>query len=773
MIKTLSMALMILMLSAVSQAAFELVDNFDTGTDTAAAIPFDGATYYTIPPYTINARTGPAPVSAIWDSASDESNNVQMELASGTTDRYGRLASNSTGIPRGVGFNQTYKTIGAIGTGGLGEMFFRYRVNLDTKIVKTYMGIHSLTSTAGTAPFVEDQVLNAPNYIQAGFLLTGTGVDTFCDIKTTNGLTILKAGIERTASSYYDVWIVANHVTDSFDLYMREATEGRSVPPPSKTPADLIASNIPFGNGSGLPAHAPLVGGMWTCGNGTGTDQPTTTKFDDVYWDGDATTTKAGYNVSSPIVPAYNQLNVPRNQDFSWGAPTDPNVEQLIGYNVYVDSSPTKVAAADSGCEWKSLAQAGTTFTTPVLAAGNTQYFWRVDSIIEMDNDPNHVHATIAGDIWKFTTRGVSITAQPADSVVKAAEQAQFTVAATSPEGLPLSYQWHSSLDQSNNTPANDVHVGTNSATYTIPTVALTDEKYYYCTVTDTVSSVSSNAVSLGVKRQLARWTLNQSDYNATTRQYNDVAAGNLYPATIADVNDTAAFVTGIVTPTAAGAVAFDPNSAGIVGPLNPSEMTKQLSVGAWVKWDGTQDITGVGGTVIQKGDVYATSMWYFRVRSPYVNNLASVRFYNTFGCVLGSGSNTDPNLCIGANVWSHLFVTYDGAIAKLYINGKLVGTDTSAGTLGVGSGADTAASLRFGVGSTELLGKFPGAIDDIQIYNYALSDAGVAYAYTDVVGGTICLDSQIPNDYDRNCRVDIGDLAFIAANWLYDQILP
>lgn len=77
---------------------------------------------------------------------------------------------------------------------------------------------------------------------------------------------------------------------------------------------------------------------------------------------------------------------------------------------------------------------------------------------------------------------------------------------------------------------------------------------------------------------------------------------------------------------------------------------------------------------------------------------------------VLGGGST------LVANTWYHLAATYDGASQKLYINGKLVASRAQSGPIATSSGY-----LR--IGGNKVWGEyFKGKIDDVRIYNVALS---------------------------------------------------
>jgi len=88
----------------------------------------------------------------------------------------------------------------------------------------------------------------------------------------------------------------------------------------------------------------------------------------------------------------------------------------------------------------------------------------------------------------------------------------------------------------------------------------------------------------------------------------------------------------------------------------------------------------------------------------------------------LGYNNNYQaPSTANATNTWYHLVFTYDGTNAKIYKNGTFLGTTTKSwNTLNNSDAFD----LGVGVGG-ELW--FDGAIDDLQIYNYALTDSQVA----------------------------------------------
>jgi beta-lactam-binding protein with PASTA domain len=72
-------------------------------------------------------------------------------------------------------------------------------------------------------------------------------------------------------------------------------------------------------------------------------------------------------------------------------------------------------------------------------------------------------------------------------------------------------------------------------------------------------------------------------------------------------------------------------------------------------------------------------------------------------------------------NTWTHIASTYDGANFRFYVNGVLVGTTAGSGSINVANGA-----LRIGGNNSSTGEFFRGLIDEVRIYNRALSAAEI-----------------------------------------------
>ena len=68
----------------------------------------------------------------------------------------------------------------------------------------------------------------------------------------------------------------------------------------------------------------------------------------------------------------------------------------------------------------------------------------------------------------------------------------------------------------------------------------------------------------------------------------------------------------------------------------------------------------------------------------------------------------------------------------------------------------------------------FYGAIDDLKIFNYPLSEMEVAKYYFDITGKSVCIESSRPSamyDLNNDCAVNLLDYAEFAKAWMQSGI--
>jgi hypothetical protein len=89
-------------------------------------------------------------------------------------------------------------------------------------------------------------------------------------------------------------------------------------------------------------------------------------------------------------------------------------------------------------------------------------------------------------------------------------------------------------------------------------------------------------------------------------------------------------------------------------------------------------------------------------------------------------------------NTWTHLTATYDASTLRLFVNGVQVGSQTTTGALLTSTGA-----LR--IGGNSIWGEhFAGLIDEVRIYNRALSQAEIQADMNAPVGSPLSVSESL-----------------------------
>ncbi len=102
-------------------------------------------------------------------------------------------------------------------------------------------------------------------------------------------------------------------------------------------------------------------------------------------------------------------------------------------------------------------------------------------------------------------------------------------------------------------------------------------------------------------------------------------------------------------------------------------------------------------------------------------------------------GERNAQGTAIPVNAWTHLAVTYDGATLRLYVNGAASGTAAYTGSIPASTGV-----LR--LGGNSIWGEwFKGTLDELRVYNRALSQAEIQGDMNTPVGGSAPADTQAP----------------------------
>ncbi len=145
----------------------------------------------------------------------------------------------------------------------------------------------------------------------------------------------------------------------------------------------------------------------------------------------------------------------------------------------------------------------------------------------------------------------------------------------------------------------------------------------------------------------------------------------------------------------------------------NTLDATDSVTVAVWIK-----PTTSAVKEIILKGNTWATGNYEL-----FQNNLnVSWRLNNN---AITSTTTTNP---LSTSNWNHLVATYDKSASsmKIYVNGKLEKSDTYSTSLTPNN--EPLHIAAYSDGSYD----FNGQIDDVRIYNYALTPLQVKQLYNE-----------------------------------------
>ena len=160
-----------------------------------------------------------------------------------------------------------------------------------------------------------------------------------------------------------------------------------------------------------------------------------------------------------------------------------------------------------------------------------------------------------------------------------------------------------------------------------------------------------------------------------------------------------------------------------------------------------------------------STNRWRTVALKEQTGNLVYALYGNN------SGQRASANLFLGgseaearsagqlpANVWTHMAATYDGATIRLYVNGTLSGSTTATGSLPASTGP-------FRIGGNAIWDEFfSGQLDDLRLYNRALSATEVQADMATPVGPPPPIDTQAPSA--PGALGATGGLSSVALSW-------
>lgn len=118
---------------------------------------------------------------------------------------------------------------------------------------------------------------------------------------------------------------------------------------------------------------------------------------------------------------------------------------------------------------------------------------------------------------------------------------------------------------------------------------------------------------------------------------------------------------------------------------------------------------------------------------------------------------------------WVHIAGTYDGTLMKIFVNGEVVDESNDANGITLSQAQTVDDGLAIGGRPDSDDNTFNGIVDEVRVYDYALTEAEIAYIATDTTGHVPLV--SIANIYDAESpgskAVNLRDFAVMATDWL------
>ena len=453
--------------------------------------------------------------------------------------------------------------------------------------------------------------------------------------------------------------------------------------------------------------------------------------------------------------PALDEYVLTSHDTLSW-TNTAPEAAGPITCDVYLGTNEPNFANPDYDLTKIATGTEDTSLTIP-YALSEGKYYWVVDTFDAGTFVGN-------GAIWYFNvTAAPQVTTGPSDQIAKPGDSAEFSVVIESVSAV--TYTWYQSMDNSNDTLADDVVVGGNSDMLTLADIAVSDEGYYYCKAVNSsgeVQAAISDTARLVVQRQVAHWTM-------------DSLVGGVLEDTSGEGNDATpsseaiTFTDGVNVAITSQAAVFDGAIYAQAGTWDPTYVSGEFTLSMWLKLDSSGSSTGI--LTKHNGWASDTTSWQFGTSSAGQLRIIRAGGTNVYG----------QSLTVGE--WYYVAVTFDGSTATIYsfVPGSddlTFNTGSGAYSLGPMDDADFnigCANIDSGTGEPAEL--FPGVLDEIQVFNYAKTATEIADLYNQAIAQEFCVleygSPEFNLDVDDNCIINLIDMASLMNTWLECGLYP
>jgi hypothetical protein len=483
-------------------------------------------------------------------------------------------------------------------------------------------------------------------------------------------------------------------------------------------------------------------------------------------------------SVVSPIVPVNGQIEVSRTPTLTWAAGMMPAGSTFQAYTLYFSKTLADVQNGASGAKINEFTT--TSYVVANQLATDSTYYWRVDQRYKKSGatDPN----TIVGGVFSFETiktLPVLTGSTTAYGLLNGSANLSVNIQTASEV---KSVAWYKYVDGTNDIllTAGSKYAMTGSNTLTMLTigaVAAEDAGKYYAKVQNSAGTMASSQITFTVLKGLKHRYSFDAPSNPADPNVIDSVGGKNGILIKNIVNTTTGYSNGMLFLGNTGGQSSNAANGLTNGDYVdlPNGMISALGNLAtfelWISWVGIPNQswqrifdfgTSEGGEGLSTG---GGSTAYVMMTPRSGDTTLRVGYKHA---TLGERMlNLDSGPIPATNEVVHLALVWDGPSgkAKMYFNGKLV------------SQGDLHLALSNLVDNNNWLGRaqwgdpmFRGRYDEFRIYDVPLTDNQILahfQAGPNVVGQDKPCTAYPTGDVNRDCKVDLNDLAAMAANWL------
>lgn len=440
--------------------------------------------------------------------------------------------------------------------------------------------------------------------------------------------------------------------------------------------------------------------------------------------------------------PANNAIDVPYNPSVTLSWTVDPAIS-VQHFEVFVSSDanlidPNSAFQGNVGTPTVTTTDQSVNITNLLK---QTEYAWRVDTI------QAGTGTRFVGPMYFFTTapEGPVFTVHPSNAAVFPGQT--MVMSATCTSAVPVSIKWFRNDNEVTMADPDVTIVSTNNgnlwtSTLSIANMEVADEGVYFARATSTGGSKDSNTARVAIKRQLVYYPFNgdSNDYSGNnnhgtpTGESFNYAAGRVGQAIFlsggtayVDMPDVFDNFTGGLTFSLWANPAAASNWARFIsfnnGAAADNIFFSRVGTGTTLRFHVYRGSSSAGGILDAVGALELNKWQMFTVT---MTETGAAVIYKD-GIPVASGTVQTPNLIARTNSW-----------------------------IGRSAWADA---------------YYSGGLDEVRIYNYALTADQVADLYV-ADAGPYCRWKPT-YDISNDCKVTLSDFALIASQWLNCGIYP